>query len=134
MHSPPVVLVVEDNAELRHVLKEALGSEGYQVLATRDETEALEILRGQRVDLLISDLTDPPAAQNQTLETVRQEFPDLPVVAISEASGGHPALFFGAWQNQNAAYRALPKPFRLGELLAVSREVLGPARGVHPAR
>jgi len=124
MRSAPVVLIVEDNTELRHVLKEALGSEGYQVLAARDETEALEILRGTRVHLLISDLTDPPAAQ-QALEAVREEFPDLPVVALSEASGYHPT-FFAPWQSPKE-YRTLSKPFRLGELLAMSREVLGPA-------
>jgi CheY-like chemotaxis protein len=127
----PLVLVVEDNSELRHVLKEALASEGYQVLAARDEIEALEILRGTRVDLLISDLTDPSDAQ-QALDTVREEFPDLPVVALEEATRRHPALFFAAWQNPRNI-RTLSKPFRLGELLAVSREVLqGP--GAHPSR
>lgn len=120
----PVVLVVEDNAELRHVLKEALGAEGYGVLAARDESEALELLRANRVDLLISDLTEPTPAGS--LETVREEFPDIPVVALQGAPGSHPSLFFGAW-HQPKGFRTLSKPFRLGELLAVSREVLGTA-------
>jgi CheY-like chemotaxis protein len=131
MRQPPVVLVVEDNAELRHVLRDALGAEGYHVLATRDETEALDLLRGTRVDLLISDLTDPPGT-GEGLEALRQEFPDLPVVAIS-GSGSHPTLFFGAWQMPRG-FRTLTKPFRLGELLAVSREFLGPAQGAHRRR
>ena len=118
----PVVLIVEDNAELRHVLKEALGAEGYGVLAARDEAEALELLRANRVDLLISDLNDPSPTGG--LETLRQEFPDIPVVALSGSAGGHPSFFFGAWQ-QPKGLRTLSKPFRLGELLAVSREVLG---------
>jgi len=130
MRTPPVVLVVEDNAELRHVLKEALGSEGYQVVATRDASEALEVLRGTRVDLLISDLSDP-AQSEEALDTVRQEFPDLPVVALSASTGYHPTLFFAAWQAPHG-YRTLSKPFRLGELLAVSREVLGETPGAQP--
>jgi CheY-like chemotaxis protein len=117
-----VVLVVEDNAELRHVLKEALGAEGYSVLAARDEVEALEVLRGNRVDLYISDLTDH-APLEERLEAVRREFPDLPVVALSPGAGHHPSLFFTAWHAPKGV-RMLPKPFRLGELLAVSREVL----------
>ena len=132
MPPSPVVLVVEDNAELRHVLKEALGSEGWEVMATRDDAEALEVLRGTRVDLLISDLTDSATAE-EALDGLRKEFPDLPVVALSPTAGYHPTLFFGAWQNPRG-YRTLSKPFRLGELLAVSREVLAPASGGQPSR
>jgi len=122
MRSAPVVLLVEDNAELRHVLKEALGSEGYQVITSRDEVDALEILRGTPVDLFISDLTDPSNAK-EALESVREEFPELPVVALAEATGYHPAFFFSAWQSSRKV-RTVSKPFRLAELLAVSREVL----------
>jgi CheY-like chemotaxis protein len=123
VHSSPVVLVVEDNAELRHVLKETLGSEGWQVLAARDDAEAIEVLRGTHVDLLISDVTAPRSSE-EALDAVKKEFPDLPVVTLSPTAGHHPTLFFGAWQSPRG-YRTLSKPFRLGELLAVSREMLG---------
>ncbi len=124
MTPAPLVLVVEDNAELRNVLKEALGAEGYGVLAARDETEALESLRTNQVQLLISDLSDSRAALG--LDAVRAEFPSLPVVVLASGTGQHPGLFFGAWQAPKGM-RTLSKPFRLGELLAVSREVLAAA-------
>lgn len=123
MMSPvPVVLVVEDNAELRAALKDALTSEGYRVLTVKDEAEAVETLRTTPANLLIADLTDPPDAE-RALDTVRGEFPDLPVVALSEAAGPHPAFFFTAWESPPGV-RTLSRPFRLAELLAVSREVL----------
>jgi CheY-like chemotaxis protein len=121
--APPVVLVVEDNAELRVVLKEALSSHGYEVVAARDDTEALEVLRSRPVNLLVSDLTGPTPSADQ-IDAVRREFPGLAVVALAEGEGGHPSLFFTAWQDPKGI-RRLAKPFRLGELLAVSREVLG---------
>jgi CheY-like chemotaxis protein len=130
MRTPPVVLVVEDNSELRHVLKEALGSEGYQVIATRDELEALDILRGTHIDLLISDLTNPPHA-DEALQTVRREFPEIPVVALAEGAGSHLTFFSAGWQNPDG-YVTLAKTCRLGELLALSREVLGPTLGALP--
>lgn len=133
MRSRPVVLVVEDNAELRHVLEEALGSEGYHVLATGDETEALDVLRTSPVDLLISDLTGPNN-DDDTIEAVREEFPNLPVVALSDSAGRHPTLFFSSASGGSRGYRKLSKPFRLGELLAVSREVLGPSPDTRPSR
>lgn len=124
MAAPPVVLVIEDNAELRVVLKEALASQGYEVLAARDDAEALEHLRARPVHLVISDLSDPPPSSD-AIAAIRQEFPSLPVVALSDSgSGNHPPLFFAAWHDPKEV-RRLPKPFRLGELLAVSREVLG---------
>jgi CheY-like chemotaxis protein len=119
----PVVLVVEDNAELRHVLKEALAAEGYRVLAARDEADALEVLRSHRVSLLISDL---PTPSGDGLENARKEFPDLPIVALSGGPGSHPPFFFAAWESPGH-YRTLAKPFRLRELLALSREVLDAA-------
>jgi len=125
MATKPVVLVIEDNAELRHVLKEALGSEGYHVLTARDEADALEQLRENEVHLLISDLTDPPDPTDET-DIIRREFPQLPVVALSGAGGAHPAFFFAAW-GARGRYRTIPKPFRLGELLAASRDALGAA-------
>ena len=122
MSAVPVVLVVEDNSELRSVLTDALAEEGYQVLGAQDEAEARGLLRDNRVDLLISDLTGPPNAK-QALEAVKEDFPDLPVVALSETTSPHPPFFFGAWQNPRAI-RTLSKPFRLAQLLAVSREML----------
>ena len=130
MTSPPVVLVVEDNAELRLVLKEALASEGYEVVVARDDAEALEILRASSVNLMISDLIDSGSGES-TFEIVREEFPDLPVVAISADRRRHPTLFFAGWAGA-PSYRTLSKPFRLGELLAVSREVLGPTTDASP--
>jgi two-component system phosphate regulon response regulator OmpR len=123
MAASPVVLIVEDNAELRVALKEALAAEGYEVLVARDETEAVEQLRSRPVDLFISDLSDA-SQTSSSIQRVRDEFPDLPVVAFSDGGGTHPALFFTAWRDPKEV-RRLPKPFRLGELLAVSREVLG---------
>jgi hypothetical protein len=73
------------------------------------------------VNLLISDLTEPTQSP-ESIQAVREEFPALAVVALAEGEGSHPALFFTAWQDP---VRRLAKPFRLGELLAASREVLG---------
>jgi len=119
------VLVIEDNPELRNVLKEALTAEGYQVLPARDEADALEHLRGGPVDLVISDLTDP--AEGAVLDSVKREFPTLPVVVLQSGSTTHPPFFFGAWEGAGR-YRTLPKPFRLRDLLALSRQMLDDPR------
>jgi DNA-binding response OmpR family regulator len=123
MATRPVVVVVEDNAELRSALKEALAAEGYEVLVARDEADALDLLRSNRVDLLISDVTTPPKALD--FDALGREFPDMPVVALSSSAGARAApSLLGV--DARGRYRTLAKPFRLGELLAASRDVLNP--------
>jgi len=119
MGTPPVVVVVEDNSELRSALKEALAAEGYRVLAARDEADALEILRANSVDLLITDVATSRGASD--LEALGREFPHVPVVAISTSPRiPLPPVDVG----RAGRYRTLSRPFRLGELLAASRDVL----------
>lgn len=118
------MLVVEDNAELRHVLKEALTAEGYQVMVARDEADALEQLRTNPVNLLISDITG--SLDEDALNQLKHEFPDLPVLALSGTAPRNSPLFFASWQGAGR-YRTLTKPFRLRDLLALSREVLDAA-------
>ena len=117
----PVVLVVEQNSELRHVLREALAAEGYEALTAHDDTDAVELLRSRPVSLLVRDIA--PRGAGLGLETLVQEFPDLRVLLTAER--GHPELLASSWKGEGR-YRTLPKPFRLGELLAASRELLGP--------
>ena len=124
MAKTPVVLVVEDNAELRQVMKEALSAEGCHVLTARDEADALEVLRQSRVSLLISDLTS--ARDGEWLERVHEQLPNLPVVALAGPEGGRPSLFLSTWRSEGP-YRTISKPFKLRELLAVTRTMLSAA-------
>jgi CheY-like chemotaxis protein len=86
MPTPIVVLVVEGEPELRDMLIEALGWEGFEVVAARDEAEATKVLRDRAIDLLVSD---PPSFEDvqramDVLAALEREFPDLPVIAVAE--------------------------------------------------
>ena len=118
----PLVLVVEDNRELRHVLRDALAAEGYEVLASGDESEALAMLRERRHDLVVAD---PPESSDPEAfaAAVEEEFPELPVIVVGEATDSV-RLFFGAWQTSGMR-RTLRKPFKLSDLIAASREAVG---------
>jgi two-component system KDP operon response regulator KdpE len=119
--SVPLVLVVEDNRELRHVLRATLQAEGYEVVSTGDETEAMAKLRERRHDLLVADppdSSDPDALAT----TVQQEFPDLPIIVIADVANGI-GFFFGAWETSGTR-RTLRKPFKLSDLIAASREAV----------
>ncbi len=53
------IMIVDDSASLRQVVKIALSGAGYQVLEARDGQDALNKLEGQKVHLVISDVNMP---------------------------------------------------------------------------
>jgi len=116
----PVVVVIEDQSELRQVLRDVLDDEGYEVLPVRDPTEAMAVLREKTVDLLVSDLTEKEEEGADPLADVCREFPDLPLIVLSEDAGP----FFGPWR-VSGSRMILRKPFRLDDLIAASREIVG---------
>ncbi len=53
------ILIVDDDAEIRDVLCAILGSEGFDVVTAADGVQALDLLAGQKVDLLVVDVMMP---------------------------------------------------------------------------
>jgi len=119
----PVVLIVENQTELRHVLRDVLDNEGYEVVPAQDPAEAITILRRQPVDLLVSDLPEPEDEGADPLADVIREFPELPLIVLSDGSPDA-VPFFGPWR-LSGSRMTLRKPFRLDDLIAASREVVG---------
>lgn len=71
------VLAVEDEADLRDLLKEDLEAEGYDVVTASDGQEALEILANFVPDIVISDISMPILDGFGLLEQVRLNHPNL---------------------------------------------------------
>ena len=74
------VLVVEDKEMLLRLLTDYLRSAGYEVLSARNGREALELLDGRNVDLIISDMRMPEV---DGLEFVRRRRQEIPFILLS---------------------------------------------------
>ena len=109
---PIRVLVVDDDAEMRALLRRTLEFDGHQVTELDRGTHVVETLRGTPFDLIILDKEMPGLTGIDLLPILRREFPNVPVVLVT-AFGGRQvatsALRLGA-------ARYLEKPFRLGQL------------------
>ncbi len=57
--STPTVLVVDDEPQIRRVMRTTLSSNGYTVLEARSGEEALDILRKEQPDLILLDVNMP---------------------------------------------------------------------------
>ena len=56
---PPTVLVVDDDAAIRHLFERWLLTEGYSVVTAADGAEALEVVRRQPPDAVLLDVAMP---------------------------------------------------------------------------
>jgi two-component system response regulator FlrC len=110
---PPLrVLVVDDDEEMRRLLRRSLEFDGHDVTERDRGTQVLKALRERVFDLVILDNRMPGLDGLDLLPTLRRDFPDVPVLLVT-AFGGRQvatsALRLGA-----SSY--LEKPFRLGQL------------------
>ncbi len=117
------VLVVDDDDEMRALLRRTLEFDGYEVTERDRGTHVLETLRGAPFDLIILDKEMPGLTGLDLLPILRREFPQVPVVLVTAFGGrqiASSALRLGA-----ASY--LEKPFRLGQLRDVIDGLISPS-------
>ena len=83
------VLVVDDEQFIRELLARSIKREGYLVSEAGDGREALEILRDNHIDIVISDIKMPNMDGWQLLEEIKKEYPDVSVILITAYAGDH---------------------------------------------
>ncbi|MDH4301956.1 MAG: response regulator [Nitrospira sp.] len=121
----PLVLVVDDQDQVRHLIKETLEQAGYEVEEARDGKEGLERYRTKSVDLVIMDILMPEQDGLEGIITLRREFPDARVIAMTGGSEAIGALNVLDIATMLGATRTLQKPFDLKSLLdTVAAEVM----------
>ena len=119
------ILIVDDEPNIRHLLKQTLSDEKYKVQTAGTVLEALEKLHDTSFALAIVDLLLPGPDGLQLAEAIRIIDPGTPVVLIS--AYGTPA--FEGMASHPAIRHYLHKPFSLDRLLGlVRRYVPSPER------
>jgi PAS domain S-box-containing protein len=117
-----VVLLVEDEANIREPAVEILESRGYTVLSAGDAAEALDLTaqHAGRIHIMITDVVMPGMSGSKLAERLTADRPDLKVVYIS----GYPEEAIAHHGVLNPGHIFLQKPFSPAALLAKVREVL----------
>jgi CheY-like chemotaxis protein len=103
------VLVVEDEPDVRTVLRILLGRAGFEVLEARDGRHATEVLAEHvdAVDVVLLDVMMPEMTGPEALPLLRQLVPDLPVVFYSGYDQGEVAAHLSSGPPYTSF---LPKP------------------------
>ncbi|MDQ1317051.1 MAG: Sigma-54-dependent Fis family transcriptional regulator, partial [Candidatus Poribacteria bacterium] len=78
------ILVVDDKASARKILQQRLGKGGYGVIEAEDEDIAIESLKNNSVDLILTDVRMKEHNSGvELLRVVRRDYPDIPVILIT---------------------------------------------------
>ena len=85
VHGSGVILVVEDDAQLRHIIRRYLASWGYTPLEAPSGAHALDVVRGHAgpIDVLLTDLVMPGIDGRALSQRVLTEKPGIKVVFMS---------------------------------------------------
>jgi CheY-like chemotaxis protein len=124
---PSVVLVVDDDYDIREALSDVLTAEGYSVVTAADGGEALERLRnGVRPDVMLLDLMMPRVSGVEVIDALRKDesLREIPVVVCSANRG------YGA--DDLGVHGVLRKPISVEELLEAVARAIRPRPALPP--
>jgi two-component system OmpR family response regulator len=118
------LLIVEDDAEMRDLLRKVLEKEGYQITVAGDGREATASLSRTPFDLVVTDMLMPDDGGLELLRSIRKTQPRLPVIIITA---------FGDWGSYSRALELgaaafISKPLKMAELIAAIQTALAPPR------
>ena len=77
------ILVVDDADFMRMMLRDILSTEGHQIIEAQNGMECLNMLETEQVDICILDINMPVMGGIQTLEILREKYPELKVIILS---------------------------------------------------
>jgi PAS domain S-box-containing protein len=123
-----IILLVDDDSDVRAVTSAMLDAAGYQVVEASSSADALECLerQGGDVALMVADIAMPGMSGIELAGAARRTRPELPVVFVTGFAGA--ALPPAEANSDEAINRLLRKPFRAAELAAAVAAVLDESR------
>ena len=117
---PRTILVVDDHAPNRELIREALDDSGYAIIEAETASEALESVRRQGTDLVITDVRMPGLSGVELLKRLHSDHPDVVVIlvtAFATVAGAVEAMRLGA-------HHYLTRPIDIDELRSVIHHAL----------
>lgn len=120
------ILVVDDEEAIRHFLREVLTEAGHMVVEAPNGRRALERLRDQPIDLVVTDIIMPEVDGLELLLTLRKTLPEVKAIAISGYTRESPTgtVEYLTTAKAFGSIRALSKPFSRAQVLQAVEEAL----------
>jgi len=117
------ILVIDDEESIRSMLVIILQRAGHEVTVAENGKIGMNRFKAGGADLIITDLVMPEQEGVETIMQLRQQHPDLPIIAMSD--GGSRADTYLAICKRLGVRCTLAKPFTMEELINAVNSVLG---------
>lgn len=121
------ILVIDDDEQVRRLLKMILQSKGYEVWTAGEGGEGLALHRAVHPDLILMDIVMPGQEGFETIRNLRQEFPKAKIIAFSGKMEDFHCDLLGIAKRFGAC-QTLAKPFEVLTLLNLVRDTLNESR------
>lgn len=133
LQQPPTILIVDDSATTRRMIKRAIGASGISVgslLEAADGLTALSIMESAHVDLVLADLNMPLMDGAAMIAQMRRReaLQAIPIIVISAQPDPHEIQRL----EQEGVVGFLPKPFAPASLAALIAPLLESRDAAHP--
>ena len=114
------ILVAEDEADLREILKVTLEQEGYRAILASDGDEAIKKIEEKSFQMALIDMKMPGVNGKELVSKIKQINPQVPIVIVT----GSPD-FKEEMSLKKQTYEYIYKPFKLNELVKIIERALG---------
>jgi CheY-like chemotaxis protein len=120
-----LILIIDDEPQIRSMLKLMLERDGYEVAEAPDGIEGIRTYRQNPADLIITDLIMPNKDGIGVIIDLKKEFPNVKIIAMSGGGLNKPEGYLKGAKKLGAAC-TLTKPIDRGEMLRAIKDVLKP--------
>jgi DNA-binding response OmpR family regulator len=117
------ILIIDDDHMVRETLRVILTAAGYEVALANDGKEGLNAFARFQPHLIITDILMPEKEGMETIQDLRQQAPDLPIIAISGGGRVGNMSFLKVAQHFGAS-RTFAKPFEPDDILSAVNDLL----------
>ena len=125
----PKILIVDDEARILLLLQSLLKANGYETVTAKDGSSALDAIKTEDFDLVISDLRMAPMDGLTLFKEIKTLQPALPVILLTAYASVETAIE----ALKNGAFDYLSKPFKVDEMLDTVKRAIESSRNAAAA-
>jgi len=118
------ILIIDDNAPTRDILRQALERAGHEVVEASDGRVGIAHQRTMPAEVIITDILMPDQEGFETIRELRRDFPTTGIIAISGGGQIGCDTLLAVAERLGAAQCVLQKPFSLRDMLDAVHQLL----------